>query len=503
MNEGANEPVKASEPPPVAPLLDRVRARFDSKPPAVRRGWVLWSLMLGTMVSLLDATIVNVSIPAIMGDFGESVSRVQWVISAYMIAFAVLMPLTGWLREQIGSRKLYLGCLVTFTLGSLLCGLAWNLESLVAFRIVQALGGGAMTPIAMAILSDTFPASEKGRALGIWGAGVLLGPIMGPPLGGFLTELFGWRSIFLVNLPLGLLGIAAAALILRRDRPRGKIDWRKFDFTGFALLSGFLISLLYGASLVEHDGLASRSVFICGFASILFLVTFLISELRSRHRVLDFSLFRSKVFGLAIAISLVRSFALYGGQFLLPLFLARIQGYSESEIGWMILPGAALIAGIFPFSGRGSDRFGAKPFIVFGLFILLGFFLSMSFVSFDTSYWGIQIPVLIRGLGLGLLVTPLTALALGAIPNEKSANGSVILNLAQQLGGSLGIASLGSVIELQSKVYQSEGQAAISAAVHSYRDAFRLGVVVCAVALILAMIMPGRSATEGKIHGTA
>ncbi len=489
----------------IEPLLERTRnrisARLEAKPPSVRRWWVLWTVMLGTLVALLDATIVNVSVPAIMNDFKVGVAGIQWVISAYMIAFAVLMPLTGWLREQIGSRNLYLACLSIFTLGSLLCGLAWNLESLIVFRVIQALGGGAMTPIAMSILSDTFPAHEKGKALGVWGAGVLLGPIFGPPLGGFLTEFSGWRSIFLVNIPLGVIGIGAAYFILRREKTPTKIQWKKFDFIGYTLLSGFLISLLYGASTVEQGGLATRTVFLCGVLSILFLASFLVSELRSKNQVLDFSLFRSKTFAISMAITVVRSFALYGGQFLLPLFLSRVQGYTEYQIGLAILPGALLIGILFPFSGRYSDRFGAKPFIISGLVILIGFFFMMSRVSSISTVWDLQIPILIRGIGLGILVTPLTSLSLGAVPVNRSANASVLLNLAQQLGGSLGIATLGSVLELQSHLYINQGLSETASQVISFQDAFRLGVLVCALAWVLSFALPRRF--EGNQHGTA
>ncbi|MBS1962101.1 MAG: multidrug efflux MFS transporter [Bdellovibrionales bacterium] len=482
-------------------LYARTRKKFDEKPPEDRRKWVLWTLMVGSLIAGLDATIVNVSVPAMMNDFHAPVSQVQWVVSVYMIAFAVLMPLTGWLREQLGSRKLYLLALGVFTVGSLACGLAWNLGSLVAFRVVQALGGGAMTPIAMAILTETFPANEKGRALGVWGAGVLLGPILGPPLGGFLTEWAGWRSIFLVNLPIGVLGVAAAAVILRRDKPAEKIRWSTFDFKGFGLLSGFLISLLYGASVVEQDGFQSPTVALYAAAAIVFLITFLVSELRSRHQVLDFSLFRSRTFGLAIVIGLVRSFALYGGQFLLPLFLARVQGYTEDRIGLMILPGAVVIGALLPFSGRASDRYGSRPFILAGLLVLVGYFVSMTRIDVDTSTSGILIPVLVRGFGLGLLVTPLTSMALGAIPVHKSANGSILLNLTQQLGGSLGIASLGSVLEYQTRAYSRTGAGELVAAVSSYQDAYRFGAVICAIAFLVALGIP--KPIQGKGHGTA
>jgi EmrB/QacA subfamily drug resistance transporter len=490
----------------ISRTIDRTRKHLDAKPPNERRWWVLWTVMLGTLVALLDATIVNVSIPAIIGDFHESIARVQWVISAYMIAFALLMPLTGWLLDQIGTRQLYLASLVIFTLGSLLCGVAWNLESLVAFRVLQALGGGAMTPIAMSIIADAFPANEKGRALGIWGAGVLIGPVLGPPLGGVLTKVIGWRSIFLVNIPIGVVGVAAAWLILRRDR-KGAIDWKGFDLIGFALFSGFLWCLLYGAAKVETGGLGGASVLLFALLAIGFLVSFLISELRTTRRLFDFSLFRSRVFSVAIGVSMVRSFALYGGQFLLPLFLAQVQGYTEDRIGFMILPGAVLIAALFPFAGRSSDRRGARPFVLGGLSILVAFFASLSFVSAGTTYWGMQVPILVRGFGLGLLVTPLNALALGSVPRARTGAASVILNLSQQLGGSLGIAALGGVLEMRTRWHAAAGMGQGDALAASFRDSFRIGAAVCALALLLSFALPKPVPPDepapGEPHGTA
>ena len=198
---------------------------------------------------------------------------------------------------------------------------------------------------------------------------------------------------------------------------------------------------------------------------------------------------------------MVRSFALYGGQFLLPLFLVRVQGYTENQIGLMILPGAVFIGLLFPFSGRFSDRYGAKPFIVVGLGIIIFFFLSLANVSSDTGFWGIQLPILIRGLGLGLMVTPLTSLALNSIPHSRSANGSVLLNLFQQLGGSLGIATLGSILELESHIYRSRGISERAATILSFQDAFKFGVLICVLAWLLTFALPKRF--EGNTHGTA
>ncbi len=198
---------------------------------------------------------------------------------------------------------------------------------------------------------------------------------------------------------------------------------------------------------------------------------------------------------------MIRSFALYGGQFLLPLFLLRQQGYSEDRVGLMMLPGALVIALLFPFSGRGSDRHGAKPFVLTGLLILIAFFSSMATLSMDTGYWGVQIPMIVRGIGLGLLITPLTSLALGSISSHHSANGSILMNLAQQLGGSLGIATLGSVLEVQSRAYGRTGLAVAESAVLSYQDAFRIGAFVCVGAFLLALALP--KPIQGSGHGTA
>ena len=194
--------------------------------------WIVMGIvMIGTMMATLDSSIVNVSIPAIMADFGAGVDDIEWVLTGYMIAFATLMPLTAWLRDHLGYKTLFMGSLFVFTIGSLLCGAAWNLESLIGARIVQALGGGAIAPTGMAMISEVFPPQERGKAIGIWGVGIIMGPTFGPTLGGYLTKTFGWRSIFLVNLPLGIVALFAASALLIKDRPHAS-QHRSFDFWG-------------------------------------------------------------------------------------------------------------------------------------------------------------------------------------------------------------------------------------------------------------------------------
>ncbi|MFA6549400.1 MAG: MFS transporter, partial [Candidatus Margulisiibacteriota bacterium] len=193
-------------------------------------------VMIGMIMSMLDSSIVNVSIPAIMADFGSNVTEIEWVITAYMLAFAVLMPLTAWLRDRIGHKLLYSFSLIVFTLGSLFCGLAWSIPSLIAARVIQALGGGAMTPTGMAMIAEVFDPKERGRAMGFFGMGVIIGPAIGPTLGGFLTVTLGWRSIFLVNLPVGIFAVLMALKMLVRDHPM-HAQKKPFDIWGFIFLS--------------------------------------------------------------------------------------------------------------------------------------------------------------------------------------------------------------------------------------------------------------------------
>ena len=218
----------------------------ESRDPRYR--WkVLGVVMIGTLMSALDTSIVNVCLPSMMSSFGASVDEIEWVITGYMLGFSTFMPLTVWLRDRLGPRTLFLLALGVFTLGSLLCGIAWSLPVLVIARLIQAFGGGAITPTGMAMIAEVFPPAERGRALGIWGVGVIVGPAVGPTLGGYLTDAFGWRAIFDVNLPFGALGLLAAARVLRSDRPAAGAR-RSFDLAGFVLLSAFLVATLLGLS---------------------------------------------------------------------------------------------------------------------------------------------------------------------------------------------------------------------------------------------------------------
>jgi DHA2 family multidrug resistance protein len=415
-------------------------------PKLTYRWQVLGIVMIGTLMSALDSSIVNVSIPAIMADFGASVDDIEWVVTGYMLAFAVLMPLTTWLRDRVGHKALYTWSLIVFTTGSVLCGIAWNLPTLVLARVIQAAGGGALTPTGMAMITEVFKPEERGRALGFWAMGAIMGPAFGPTLGGYLTKYFGWPSIFLVNLPIGLAGVFFAIKILKPDRPHADTPPKAFDAWGFGFLAAFLVSFLLGLSKGESEGWTSHLVLTCGALSLVSFVLFLSAEKSASNPIIDFDLLKSPVFSSTLVLTASRSVALYGGTFLLPVFLQSFRGMDEVESGLILLPGSLLMGLLMPITGRMGDKIGPRYLGIAG-FLLMGlFFYQYRYLDMDTSNWGIIFPTLVRGVGIALLIAPLTATAMNAVPTRKAGMASSMMNLIQQVGGSLGIAILGLVL---------------------------------------------------------
>lgn len=406
---------------------------------------VMGVVMIGTLISALDASIVNVSLPALMADFGAGVDDIQWVVTAYMIAFATLMPLTAWFRDKIGYKKLFVASLAVFTIGSLLCGLSWNLPSLLCARVIQALGGGAITPTGMAMISEVFPAREKGKALGIWGMGVIIGPALGPTLGGYLTGAFGWRSIFLINLPIGIIACFAAIRVLLKDKLTQDAH-KPFDVWGFISLSIFLVAFLLGVSKGASKGWTSTYIITCGVVSILSFIIFMLAELNTPYGIIDLSLFSSPVFAACSVIAVVRSVALYGGMFLLPLFIQQQMGYDEMDSGLMLLPGSLIMAVLMPISGKIGDKTGPKYPTIFGMSCLAVFMFMYAHADPLMSVFAMIGPTLIRGFGFAFLMAPMTAAAMNAVPRHKIGMASSMLSIFQQVGGSIGIMILSTVL---------------------------------------------------------
>ena len=431
---------------------------------------VLGIVMIGTLMSALDSSIVNVSIPPIMADFGVGLDDIEWVITSYMLAFATLMPLTAWLRDRVGHKMLYIGSLIIFTIGSVLCGISWNLPSMIVARVIQAIGGGAVTPTGMAMITETFEPHERGRALGFWAMGAVMGPAFGPTVGGYLTRDFGWPSIFLVNLPIGIIGVVLGLRLLKADKPSHHAR-KPFDAAGFIFLGMFLISFLLATSKGETEGWFSTYIVTCVAVSIVGLVGFLLVESLVDHKIMDLPLLANPVFAACFLMTAVRSIALYGGTFLLPVFLQNFKGFDEVQSGLILLPGSLLMGVLMPFAGRLGDVLSPRLMAAVGFALLGVFFFEYRNLDMDTSTWGIIMPTMIRGVGVAMLIAPLTATAMNSVPKSKAGMASSMLNIIQQVGGSIGIAVLSLVLHRRSVYHLSVLGAGVSIRSPAYREA--------------------------------
>lgn len=402
---------------------------------------VLALVMLGTLMAVLDTTIVNIALPDIQAAFGSPLDSIQWVVTGYMLSFACFMPLTSWAAGRYGNKAVYIFSLAVFVIGSALCGLAWNLPSLVAARSLQALGGAAIIPIGMTMVSAVFPPNQRGKALGIWGVGVIMGPAFGPTLGGYLTETLGWRSIFTVNVPLGIAVISACAAMLRPDIEAASKD-SKLDWGGFLFLAMALAGFLLGLSKGETKGWGSSFVLGCFAAGTVGTVGFLLVESLVPEPIIDLGLLKIPVFSVTLLVTYVRAVGMFSGAFLLPLFVQQQMGYSEIDAGLLMLPGALIVAFTMPIAGNLADRMGPRYLVLVGLFFMAFYSYIYRNLDASTSLWGVIYPTLIRGVGLGLLMAPVMTTALNSVPKHRIAMASMLLNLLQQVAGSSGIAGL-------------------------------------------------------------
>ena len=408
------------------------------------RWGVLGIIMMGTFMAILDSSIVNVALPHMMSTFGVDREQIEWVSTGFMLTSAVVMPLVGWLASRISYKALYLGSLLIFTTASALCAMAWSYESLIAARILQALGGGAIQPIGMAIVAELFEPHERGRALGIWGTGIMAGPALGPTLGGYLTDAFSWRTIFSVNLPFGVITLLAGMIIMRPLRAHGAK--RPFDVFGFSFLAMALIAGLTALSNGQEKGWQSDYIHICEAVSVIGLVMFVTVELAIEHPLLDLRLLLIRNYLLSILLAVFRAVGLFGSVFLFPIFLQNLMGYTPVHAGLWMLPNAVAVGLTMPLAGRLADRY--SPALLTGLGCVLVGSSLIQFGRLDPmSGWPLLVlPQISRGAGLALMMAPLMAAALNAVPRHELPMASSFLNVSQNVGGSLGIALLNNFV---------------------------------------------------------
>lgn len=419
--------------------------------------WVVAGVVVfGIFMSVLDSTIVNIAIPRLQSVFGASLSNVQWVLTGYTLAQGVATPLTAFLSDRIGIKRFYLIALIAFTAGSALCGFAISLPMLIVFRIIQGVGGAALSPLAITLLYREFPPEERGMAMGLLGVPILLAPAFGPTLGGYIVTFASWQLIFYINLPIGILGIILGALFLR-DSERSRST--TFDLSGFLLSTIGLALLLYGLSDASTDGWGSSKVMGCLIGGILLLTIFVFVELNlakhEKHPLLDLRVFSSRIFSTSMFASLLVIFALYGGLFLVPVYLQELRLLNAFQAGLVLLPQALASMVAVVVGGRLVDKVGVRAVVIPGL-IILGIaswqFTSITVISPVDS---LQFSLIMRGLGIGLCIQPLMVSALAEIPARRLAQASSVSTVVRFVASSLGVAVLSTMVQTQSSIHYS------------------------------------------------
>ncbi|MGD0339870.1 MAG: DHA2 family efflux MFS transporter permease subunit [Bacteroidota bacterium] len=431
----------------------KVRHTFVGRVPSLHhehtsyKWWVLLNVMIGTFMAVLDATVVNVALPKIMATYGVSLDKIEWVITAYLLVFAIMLPTSGWVADHFGYKRTYFFALFLFTFGSFLCGLAWDEDVLIVFRIIQAMGAGFLMPVGMAIVTREFPLEQRGIALGFWSIAAAASVSLGPLIGGYLVDNIGWNAIFDVNVPVGIFGLFAT-LVIQREYKSDKA--RSFDILGFISVSLFLGALLLalsdGNAAWNTGGWTSPFIVTCFFISAISLIVFLVTELSVMHPLIELRLMKNVNFGITNGILFIFGLGMFGSTFLLPLYLQNSLGYTALQAGAVFLPVGILQAIMAPISGYVSDRINPKIPAAIGIVLLaISLYLNGS-LSLYSEQHDIMLPLIIRGFAMGMLFTPLSTIALSEIPRHKIAQASGQFNVIRQLGGSFGVAIMGTLL---------------------------------------------------------
>lgn len=438
--------------------------------------WVLFTVMIGTFMAVLDATIVSVALPKMMASFGTGVDKIEWVLTSYLLIFAVMLPSSGWIADHLGYKKTYLLGLLLFTIGSFLCSLAWNEDVLIFFRVIQGAGAGFVMPVGMAIVTRVFPPEQRGTALGFWGIASSASVSLGPLFGGYLVDAFSWQTIFDVNIPVGIIGIIAVMIIQREIKSD---SYKKFDLLGFISMTVFLTTLLLALADGNADwntgGWTSDFILSCFAISIVAFVIFLINEFHVEHPIVELRLLKDRNFALANIILFIFGLAFFGNAFLLPLFLQNSLGYTTLQAGLVFFPVGILQAIVSPIAGRLTDKVNPKIPVLIGIILLALSMYLFSFFSLSTEHDQIMIPLYLRGLSLGLIFIPLSAIALLDIPKQKMAQASGMFNTIRQVGGSFGVAILGSLLTQRVIFHSQMYSQAVDSASPAYQKAVMTG----------------------------
>ncbi|WP_047150886.1 DHA2 family efflux MFS transporter permease subunit [Aneurinibacillus tyrosinisolvens] len=425
-------------------------AAVPSEESASYRWFALLAIILAAFVAILNNSLINVAIPKLMNVFGSTQDRIQWVLTGYMLASGVIIPISGYMGERLGYKRFLIIALGVFTGGAFLCAIAWSDMSLIIARIISGLGGGVIMPVSMAIIYKIMPRHQIGMALGLWGISAMVAPAVGPTLSGYLIEWLSWRFLFIINIPIALFAIfMIMALLKETERTAGK----KFDTWGFVLSSLSAGTLLYALSNGQSKGWTSFEIVGLFYVSISSLLLLLWVETGKENPLIDLSLFKNFHYTLSVISASLVTVGLFGGIFLTPIFLQNIQGVSAIDTGIILIPQAIAMAVTMPIAGRLFDKVGVVPLGLVGLSLLSVMTYELHNLTVDTSHQWLETVLSLRGIGIGLCMMPLSTAGMNAVAPQQVGNASSLSNLIRQVAGSMGIAVLTTIMQQRSALH--------------------------------------------------
>jgi len=461
-------------------------------------------VVLGAIMSILDITVVNVALPTFQTEFGEPgapllYSTVTWSVIAYTLALAMVIPLTGWAADRFGTKRLYMTALLLFTLGSVLCATAGSIGMLIAFRFLQGLGGGMLMPLGMTIMTRAAGPARMGRLMAILGVPMLLGPIFGPILGGYLIENYSWHWIFLINVPIGAAAILYSWRVLASDRPTPS---ESFDWVGAALMSPGLAMFLYGVSSIPGEGtFFSFKVIFWGTLGLVMIAAFVVWSFRTRHPLLDLRLFRNRNLTVSVITMALFAAAFFGGLLLVPTYFQQVRGETPLQAGWLMAVQGLGAMITMPIAGALTDKLPVGRIVPFGLVAIIGGMYALTQLTATTPYTYILPVLFVMGLGMGATMMPLMTSALKTLKSHDVARGSTLLNISQQVASSIGVAIMSVVLTNGLKNDPLlKASTAFNEATAGIKDPQKLGEIAQQFPQVAALLAKGQEVFMAAVH---
>ena len=460
------------------------------------------AVMAATVMQVLDTTIVNVALPHMEGQLGASPDQISWVLTSYLVASAIFMPLTGYFTDRLGRRNYLLLSIGGFVISSMLCGLSFNIGEIVVARLMQGVFGAALVPLSQAIMVDVYPIEERGKAMAIWGLGVMVGPILGPTLGGYLTQVLSWRWTFFVNLPVGILSLVLALRYVP-DTPRRE---RRMDWTGFALLSAMIGALQFLLDRGNQDGwFSSNTIRISAFIAIFGLVGFIVHALQGpRQALFRLGLFRDRNFTVASVVLAIFGLGMYGSMVLQPLMLESLFHYPALTTGFAMAPRGVVSAISMILVGRLITRVSGRALILLGIALSAAGSFAMTGYDLHMGLFTVIWPVLIQGLGLGMIYVPLSTIAFSTLRRDDAAEAAGLFSLMRTIGSSIGISIITTALTQQTQVAWNQIGGFINPfnpALSGYLSGLGLHSQSLAGAAILTRTLARQASMRGFIDG--